>query len=40
MQKWQESHQCVELLSVRTTILNLEENNNNDNPPIGLQSVQ
>jgi len=36
MKKWQESHQSVELISVRNTMINMEENNN-DSPPINLQ---
>lgn len=42
MKKWQESHQSVELISVRNTIINLEENNNdstNNSMRTDLQSI-
>lgn len=38
MKKWQESHQCVELISVRGIAVNIEGNNNNS--PVTNQDVQ
>lgn len=37
MKKWQESHQCVELISVRGITVNIEGNNNNS--PVTNQDV-